>query len=211
MTAGPRFLAAAGFALVAIVAAGCASSGPSGGWLGVTGRTIEDGSTGLPLGVEVVAIEDDSPLAEAGVKQGDVIVTLDGAGPLSASELVNRARAAGCERPVKVLYESGGAEHEVEVVPLPGSRILRLAFFIPFIVSWDADAGSLKFFPLTPLSVGLGPDHHGATVLNCVGWMRGPEEAELSLGVVRIATGYRGWPADEAPARPDSEVGALPR
>ena len=211
MTALRRLLAAAGFALVALVAAGCASTGPSGGWLGVTGRTIEDDSTGLPLGVEVVEIEDDSPLAEAGVKTGDVIVTIDGAGPLSASELVSRARAAGCERPVKVLYESGGAEHEGEVVPAPGSRMLRLAFFIPFVVSWDPEAGSLRFFPLTPLSVGLGPDHHGATVLNCVGWTRSPEEAQLSLGVVRIGTGYRGWPADEAPARQDSEVGALPR
>ena len=211
MTAIRRLLAAAGFLLVAIVAAGCASTGPSGGWLGVTGRTIEDDSTGLPLGVEVVEIEEFSPLAEAGVKKGDVIVSLDGAGPLSAAELVSRARAAGCERPVKVLYESGGAEHEVEVVPAPGSRMLRLALFIPFIVSWDADAGSLRFLTLTPLSVGLGPDHHGATVLNCVGWTRSPEEAQLSLGVVRIGTGYRGLPADQAPARPDSQVGALPR
>jgi membrane-associated protease RseP (regulator of RpoE activity) len=199
--------------LVAVGAAatGCASTGPSGGWLGVTGRTIEDDSTGLPLGVEVVEIEDDSPLAEAGVKKGDVIVTLDGAGPLSAAELVSRARAAGWERPVKVLYESGGEEREVEVVPAPGDRVFTLRFFIPFIVSWDESSGHLAFFPLTPLSVGIGPDHDGATVLGCVGWTGTPERADLWLGVFSIGTGFRGTSPPRVDAGARTEVGALPR
>jgi membrane-associated protease RseP (regulator of RpoE activity) len=210
MTAIRRALAAAGFVLVALVAAGGASTGP-GGWLGVTGRTIEDDSTGLPLGVEVVEIEEDSPLAEAGVKKGDVIVSLDGAGPLSAAELVNRARAAGWERPVRVLYESGGAEHEVEVVPAPGDRMITIRFFLPFVVSWDSGPGSLRFFPLTPFSVDLGPDRHGATVLNCVGWTGSPDRADLWLGVFSIGTGFRGTSPPRVEAGAETAVGALPR
>ena len=210
MTAVCRALAAAALVLVALVAAGCAS-GPSGGWLGVHGRTIEDGSTGLPLGVEVTEFEDDSPLAEAGVKKGDVIVTLDGAGPLSMAELVSRARDAGWERPVRVVYESGGAELAVDVVPAPGHRTIKLAFFLPFIVSWDADAGSLKFFPLTPLWIGFGPDCSGATVLNCVGWTGSPHNADLQLGVFSVGTGFRGAGPPRVEAGAKTEVGALPR
>jgi hypothetical protein len=209
MTLARRVLAAAAFVVAAIAATGCAATGPSGGWLGMHGRTIEDG--GETLGVEVLCLDDDSPLHAAGVRKGDLVVSLDGDGPLTADDLVARVRAAGWERPVRLGIDSDGDERTIDVVPGPGKRVMRISFFLPLVISWQPDDGRLAFFPLTPLSVGIGPDHDGARVLGCVGWEGSPDRADLYLGVVSFGTGYREANRTEVEAGARTEVGAVPR
>ncbi|HEU4394566.1 MAG TPA: hypothetical protein VFS92_03310, partial [Planctomycetota bacterium] len=75
----------------------------------------------------------------------------------------------------------------------------------------DESAGHLTFFPFTPLSVGIGPDHDGATVLGCVGWTGRPDRADLWLGVFSIGTGFRGTSPPRVEVGAETAVGALPR
>jgi len=204
-------LSAAAVLLAALAAAGCASRGPSGGWLGVHGHTLEDTETGLPIGVEVSRIEEGSPLEGSGVRSGDLIVALDGEGPLTAAELIERVKTAGWERPVRLAVETAGEVREVAVVPAPGERVLRLGITVPGLFSWDERTGRATLLSLSVLSFGLGPDRDGGTLLGCVGWTGTPERADLWLGVVSFGTGFRRSNAREVEAGAGTEVGSLPR
>ena len=86
-------------------------------WIGAHGRTImstEDGN-GRPRGFRVRSVEPGSPAEKAGIKAGDVVVSVDGA-PIESQEAFETALSTrGPGRPMKVSVKSTAGERTVTV------------------------------------------------------------------------------------------------
>ena len=102
-------------------------------WIGVRGRTItsgDDGAQDRPRGYRVRSVFAGSPAARAGIRTGDVIVSLDGS-PIESQEAFETALASrGPGRPMKFVLRNGGADRTVTLqgrAPPPdlGVQILR--------------------------------------------------------------------------------------
>jgi serine protease Do len=101
-------------------------------WIGVRGRTLTSGEEGLetPRGFRVRSVAPDSPADRAGVKVGDMVVSVDGT-PIDSKEAFQTALSTkGPGRPLKLLLRSRSGERSVTVTgrtPPPGigTRILR--------------------------------------------------------------------------------------
>jgi serine protease Do len=101
-------------------------------WIGVRGRTLTSGEEGLetPRGFRVRSVAPDSPADRAGVKVGDMVVSVDGT-PIDSKEAFQTALSTkGPGRPLKLLLRSRSGERSVTVTgrtPPPGlgGRILR--------------------------------------------------------------------------------------
>jgi serine protease Do len=98
------------------------------GWLGVGIQDIDkDLADGLGLesthGVLVSDLQDDSPAKRAGLKRGDVILSVDGKQTDSTGKLRNLIAAAGANKKVRVevLREGKKQNIAVELGELPGS------------------------------------------------------------------------------------------
>jgi serine protease Do len=86
---------------------------------GIRAQDAEDGK-----GVKVVAVDDESTAAKAGIREGDVITRFDGKDINSVTELAEFAHAAKEKVSVKVTIIRDGKAQEIEVkVP----RLLRTA------------------------------------------------------------------------------------
>ena len=72
---------------------------------------------GVETGVEVVEVVPDSPAATAGVREGDLVVALDGCSVESAADLQRMMVAELIDRPVAASVWRAGETIEVEVVP----------------------------------------------------------------------------------------------
>jgi serine protease Do len=85
-------------------------------WIGVRGRTItsgDDGSADRPRGYRVRSVFAGSPAARAGIRTGDVIVSLDGS-PIESQDAFETALASrGPGRPMKLVLRSGGTDRTV--------------------------------------------------------------------------------------------------
>lgn len=99
----------------------------SGGWLGVRVEDIdasEAGEHGLeePRGALVRGVEDASPAAEAGLAEGDVIVSFDGEDVRSVAELVRLVRETPAGRTVRLvaLRDGDRSTLSVEIGERPG-------------------------------------------------------------------------------------------
>ncbi len=103
-----------------------------GVWIGVRGRTITSGDDDAdrPRGYRVRSVFPGSPAARAGVRNGDVIVSLDGT-PIESQDSFETALAGrGPGRPMKLVLRGAGADRTVTVqgqAPPPdlGVQILR--------------------------------------------------------------------------------------
>jgi S1-C subfamily serine protease len=86
------------------------------GWLGVTGGDADD-----PTGALVYEVAPDSPAAEAGLRQGDVIVAIDGSDVRDMSRLTSlvRERLPGDTVPVDVIRDGDHMEVECELASGP--------------------------------------------------------------------------------------------
>jgi serine protease Do len=101
-------------------------------WIGVRGRTLTSGEDGLetPRGFRVRSVAPDSPAARAGVKVGDMVVSVDGM-PIDSKEAFQTALSTkGPGRPLKLVLRSGSGERAVTVTGRTppqglGARILR--------------------------------------------------------------------------------------
>jgi S1-C subfamily serine protease len=82
------------------------------GWLGVTGGDADD-----PTGALVYEVAPDGPAAEAGIRQGDVIVTLDGSEVRDMSRLTSlvRERHPGDRVPVGVIRDGENLEIDCQL------------------------------------------------------------------------------------------------
>jgi serine protease Do len=102
-------------------------------WIGVRGRTIssgDDGGLDRPRGYRVRSVAPGSPAARAGIRNGDVIVSVDGS-PIDSQDAFETALASrGPARPMKFVLRNGGGDRTVTVAgqaPPPdlGVQILR--------------------------------------------------------------------------------------
>ena len=88
-----------------------------GVWIGVRGRTITSGDdeADRPRGYRVRSVFPGSPAARAGVRDGDVIVSLDGT-PIESQDSFETALASrGPGRPMKFVLRGAGADRTVTV------------------------------------------------------------------------------------------------
>ncbi len=88
-------------------------------WIGVRGRTItsggEAGGLERPRGYRVRSVFPGSPAARAGLRPGDLIVSLDGA-PIESEDAFETALAGrGPGRPMRLVLRNAGAERTVTV------------------------------------------------------------------------------------------------
>jgi S1-C subfamily serine protease len=83
--------------------------------VGITPHLAEQFEQELDRGVLVARTEPDSPAADAGIEQGDVIVELDGERVDSLVDLLARLRDAAPGDEVTVTYVRDGAEEQVDV------------------------------------------------------------------------------------------------
>jgi Do/DeqQ family serine protease len=82
-------------------------------WAGVTGQPVDAGlaeAMGLPRpeGIALTGLHPDSPFAAAGLRPGDVILSLNGARTDSPQEMIFRMAAAGVGAQMTVAYLRGG-------------------------------------------------------------------------------------------------------
>jgi S1-C subfamily serine protease len=81
-------------------------------------------------GVQVLLVEEESAAAKAGLKEGDIILSLAGASIDSVTKLVNTIRAHKPGATVELKYRRGAEETTAEVIldsaTLPGDREQRL-------------------------------------------------------------------------------------
>jgi len=78
--------------------------------IGIKAQDTENGK-----GVKVVDVDDDSPAAKAGIKEGDVITLFDGKPVNSANELADLARAAKAKPSVAIKLTRAGKPQDVTV------------------------------------------------------------------------------------------------
>jgi len=87
-------------------------------WIGVRGRTInsgDDGGLDRPRGYRVRSVAPGSPAARAGVRSGDVIVSVDGAAIDSQDAFETALASRGPGRPMKLVLRNGGSDRTVTV------------------------------------------------------------------------------------------------
>lgn len=95
-------------------------------WAGVTGQAMDAAmaeALGLdrPDGVVLSEIHPESPFAKAGLKPGDVVLSLDGAATNTPQEMIFRLAALGVGAKVRVAYlgKEGRAEVDLDLIGPP--------------------------------------------------------------------------------------------
>lgn len=100
------------------------------GYLGITGRSISDSVSqayGIPVGVYVAAVSDTGAAYKAGIKQGDVIVAIDGTTVKTIEEVQEKVNSTKSGTTIKVTIKrsSDGEYKEKEIdVTLKGRDTL---------------------------------------------------------------------------------------
>jgi membrane-associated protease RseP (regulator of RpoE activity) len=88
---------------------------------GLFGLSVGDPEGGLKApGVPVLAVLSGSPAASAGLKPGDVLVSLDGRWTTSVTDTYAAALGAEPNQPVKLVYLRDGEERTISVTPKEG-------------------------------------------------------------------------------------------
>jgi len=86
-------------------------------WIGVRGRTVTSGEDGLerPRGYRVRSVFPGSPAARAGVRTGDLVVSLDGV-PIDSEDAFETALSTrGPGRPMRLVLRNSSGERTVTV------------------------------------------------------------------------------------------------
>ncbi|MCB1397653.1 MAG: Do family serine endopeptidase [Rhodobacter sp.] len=93
-------------------------------WMGVTAQAVDAGlaegfGMDLPQGVVITAMHDESPLARAGLRSGDVVLAVDGEPVNSPPEMMFRLAARGIGGTATLTLLRGGDRSEVSVALVP--------------------------------------------------------------------------------------------
>jgi S1-C subfamily serine protease len=140
---------AAALALLALgapaIAAEDADSGDPTGWLGVTLQELDGPvakALGLPAGegALISGVEAKSPAAEAGLEEGDVVVSYGGKKVEDTGDLTQRVRATAPGQEVTVVVRRAGAEKNVKVKIGERKVDRKLRWVFP-----DAEKGEAPF------------------------------------------------------------------
>ncbi len=82
-------------------------------WVGIRGRTLLSGEENRPRGFRVRAVHPDSPASRAGVREGDLVVSVDGA-PIDSQEAFETILSTkGPGRPLKIVLRGRQGERTV--------------------------------------------------------------------------------------------------
>ncbi len=89
-------------------------------WMGITGQAVDAAlaealGLGLPQGVAIAALHPDSPLAAAGLRAGDVVLTVDGDPVNSPPEMMFRLAARGIGGEAVLSWMRSGDRRESRV------------------------------------------------------------------------------------------------
>lgn len=95
-------------------------------FIGIVGESVSDEMSeiyGIPKGIFLTEVQEDSPAADAGLKRGDVIIKFDGSSVRSMSDLKEMLAyyAAGEEVPVTISYQDDGEYVEEKVTVTLGA------------------------------------------------------------------------------------------
>lgn len=99
-------------------------------WIGVRGKTLVSGEENRPRGLRVKSVFPNSPASRAGVREGDQIVSVDGA-PIDSQEALETVLSTrGPGKPLRLVLKNKSGERTVtlqgEAPPaLIGTQILR--------------------------------------------------------------------------------------
>jgi serine protease Do len=83
---------------------------------------------GSASGVRIDGVDDDSPAAKAGVKEGDVVVEFDGERVRSARQLTRLIQETPEGRAVKMTVTRGSARHTLDITPAASATAWRFNF-----------------------------------------------------------------------------------
>jgi serine protease Do len=140
-------------------------------WIGAHGRTVttnEDGG-GRPRGFRVRSVEPGSPAEKAGIKSGDVVVSVDGAAIESQEAFETALSTRGPGKPMKISVKS----------PAAGERILTISGEAP-----PSDYGMRRLRAELGMSVRAGSTGLRITIVDARG---AAARAGLENGDVLIA------------------------
>lgn len=88
-------------------------------YLGIRGQNIESDlsqKTGMPKGIYVNAVEEDSPAMEGGIQNGDVIIKMQDVNVETLSDLRKELDKCEEKQKIQVTAMRKGAEGYVEIV-----------------------------------------------------------------------------------------------
>ncbi len=90
------------------------------GWIGIATDTVDEArakSLGLPAaGVVIVRMASNSPAQRAGLRPGDLILSIDGKTPKDAREVLLRIADTTPGEPLKITWQRGADKGDTEVV-----------------------------------------------------------------------------------------------
>lgn len=90
------------------------------GWIGIATDTVDEArakSLGLPAaGVVIVRMASNSPAQRAGLRPGDLILSIDGKAPKDAREVLLRIADTTPGEPLKISWQRGADKGDTEVV-----------------------------------------------------------------------------------------------
>ena len=90
------------------------------GWIGIVTDTVDEArakSLGLPAaGVVIVRMASNSPAQRAGLRPGDLILSIDGKTPKDAREMLLRIADTTPGEPLKISWQRGADKGDTEVV-----------------------------------------------------------------------------------------------
>lgn len=163
-------------------------------WMGLSAQTVDAAladSLGMkrPDGVAITALAGQSPLARAGLKVGDVILSVDGRPVNSPQALLYRVTAAGIGRTVTLHYLHHGARHTARVALIaPPEQPPRDTLSITRNVVLQGLTVE-RINPAVIAELGLQPDAHGVVVADASAYAAqiGLQRGDILLRVNRHA------------------------
>ena len=92
------------------------------------GVLVSDPDAPATAGVRIDGVDEDSPAAKAGVKEGDVVVEFDGERVRSARQLTRLVQETPDGRTVKMTVTRGGARQTLDITPASSSAAWSVNF-----------------------------------------------------------------------------------
>ena len=92
------------------------------------GVLVSDPEAPATTGVRIDGVDEDSPAAKAGVKEGDVVVEFDGERVRSARQLTRLVQETPDGRTVKMTVTRGGARQTLDITPAASSAAWSFNF-----------------------------------------------------------------------------------
>ncbi|HEY1472125.1 MAG TPA: PDZ domain-containing protein, partial [Candidatus Acidoferrum sp.] len=108
-------------------------------WLNFVQRSrydvVEDGVawTDSPSGVEAWKVAADSPAAAAGIRRGDVLLTINDVAVPSAANVARRLYRAGLWTQLRYKLSRNGEEFETRLITTPAQKALHVENYLRFV------------------------------------------------------------------------------